>query len=94
MFLICIRDICKPRPATFNFLYLDNIAVGATAATAEKVVAILEKTAKAMLLEAKESAIEFKVSKTELLFASKKRTAEKEEKTLLIRNKIGNIRDP
>jgi hypothetical protein len=38
-----------------------------------KLKQILKRTAKAMLQEARESAIEFNVEKTELLYASRKR---------------------
>jgi hypothetical protein len=68
-----IRDICKTRPDTFTFSYIDDICIGASATSTNKLKQILERTAKAILQEAGESAIEFDVEKTELLYASRKR---------------------
>lgn len=73
LFLLYIRDICKTRPDTFTFSYIDDICIGASARSTESLQQTLEKTAKAILQEAKESAIEFDVEKTELLYASRKR---------------------
>jgi hypothetical protein len=71
LFLLYIRDICKTRPDTFTFSYIDDICIGASAMLTNK--QILKRTAKAILQEAGESAIEFDVEKTELLYASRKR---------------------
>jgi hypothetical protein len=73
LFLLYIRDICKRRPDTFTFSYIDDICIGASARSTKKLKQILEKTARAILQEARESAIEFDVEKTELLYASRKR---------------------
>jgi hypothetical protein len=73
LFLLYIRDICKTRPDTFTFSYIDDICIGASARSTKKLKTILERTAKAILQEAGESAIEFDVEKTELLYASRKR---------------------
>jgi ribonuclease HI len=73
LFLLYIRDICKTRPDTFTFSYIDDICIGASAMSTNKLKQILERTAKAILQEAGESAIEFDVEKTELLYASRKR---------------------
>jgi hypothetical protein len=75
LFLIYIRDICKTRPDTFTFSYIDDICIGASAMSTKKLKQILERTAKAILQEAGESAIEFDVEKIELLYASRKREA-------------------
>jgi hypothetical protein len=73
LFLLYIRDICKIRLDTFTFSYIDNICIGASAMSTNKLKQILKRTAKAILQEARESAIEFDVEKTELLYASRKR---------------------
>jgi hypothetical protein len=73
LLLIYIRDICKTRPDTFHFSYMDNICIGASATSTKKFKQILERTAIAPLQEAKESVIEFDIEKTELLYASHKR---------------------
>jgi hypothetical protein len=52
---------------------MDDICIGASAMSTKKLKKILERTAKAILQEAGESAIEFDVEKTELLYASRKR---------------------
>jgi hypothetical protein len=64
LFLLYIRDICKTRPDTFTFSYIDNICIGASAMLTKKLKKILKRTAKAILQEAKESAIEFDVENT------------------------------
>jgi ribonuclease HI len=73
LFLLYIRDICKTRPDTFTFSYIDDICIGASAKSTKTLKQILENTATAVLREAKQSAIEFDVEKTELLYASRKR---------------------
>jgi hypothetical protein len=73
LFLLYIRDICKTRLDTFTFSYIDDICIGASAMSTNKLKQILKRTAKAILQEARESAIEFDVEKTELLYASRKR---------------------
>jgi hypothetical protein len=73
LFLLYIRDICKTRPYIFTLSYMDDICIGASAMSTKKLKKILERTAKAILEEAGESAIEFDVEKTELLYASRKR---------------------
>ena len=73
LFLLYIRDICKPRPSTFTFSYMDDICLGASARTTAKLKQILERTTTSILQEAKASAIEFEIDKTELLYASRKR---------------------
>jgi len=78
LFLIYIRDICKPRPATFTFSYIDDICVGASRRSVKKIKKTLEQTAKALIREATDNAIEFEVSKTELLYASRKKSLEAE----------------
>ena len=78
LFLIYIRDICKPRPATFTFSYIDDICVGASRRSIKKIKKTLEQTAKALIQEATDNAIEFEVSKTELLYASRKKSLEAE----------------
>ena len=52
---------------------MDDICLGATAISTAKLKQILERTTRAILQEAKESAIEFELEKTELLYASRKR---------------------
>ena len=52
---------------------MDDICLGATATSIAKLKQILERTTKAILQEAKASAIEFELEKTELLYASRKR---------------------
>jgi hypothetical protein len=52
---------------------MDNICIRASAMSTKKLKKILKRTAKAILQEARESAIEFDVEKTELLYASRKR---------------------
>jgi hypothetical protein len=71
--LIYIRDICKTRLDTFTFSYIDDICIGARAKSIRKLKQILQRTAKAILQEARESAIKLDVEKTELLYASRKR---------------------
>ena len=73
LFLLYIRDICKTRPDTFTFSYIDDICIGASARSPKRLKQTLEETANTILQEAKESAIEFDVEKTELLYASRKR---------------------
>jgi hypothetical protein len=73
LFLIYIRDICSARLDTFTFSYIDDICIGPSATSIPKLRQILEKTAKAILQEAKQSAIEFDIEKTELLYASRKK---------------------
>ena len=73
LFSIYVRDICKPRPNTFSFSFIDNICLGASATLIAKLKEILEATTKSIILEAKESAIEFSLEKTELLYVSRKR---------------------
>jgi hypothetical protein len=73
LFLLYIKDICKTRLDTFTFSYIDDICIGASAMSTNKLKQILKRTAKAILQEAGESAIEFDVEKTELLYASRKR---------------------
>ena len=73
LFLLYIRDICRTRQNTFTFSYIDDICIGASARSTKKLKQVLEETAKAILYEARESAIEFDVEKTELLYASRKR---------------------
>ena len=73
LFLLYIRDICKTRLDTFTFSYIDDICIGASASSTKVLQQTLERTAKAILQEAKESAIEFDVEKTELLYASRKK---------------------
>jgi hypothetical protein len=52
---------------------MDDICIGASVMLTKKLKKILKRTAKAILQEARESAIEFDVEKTELLYASRKR---------------------
>ena len=73
LFLLYIRDICKTRPDTFTFSYIDDIYIGASARSISTLKDILERTAKALLRKAKDSTIKFDVEKTELLYASRKR---------------------
>ena len=73
LFLLYIRDICRTRPDTFTFSYIDDICIGASARSTKKLQQTLEQTARAILQEARESAIEFDVEKTELLYASRKK---------------------
>jgi hypothetical protein len=73
LFLIYIRDICRARLDTFTFSYIDDICIRASATSIPKLRQILERTAKAILQEAKQSAIEFNIEKTELLYASRKK---------------------
>lgn len=73
LFLLYIRDICRTRLDTFTFSYIDDICIGASARSTKKLKQILEETARDLLWEARESAIEFDVEKTELLYASRKR---------------------
>ena len=73
LFLIYIRDICRPRPNTFSFSYMDDICLGASATSTTKLKEILKATTKSILLDAKASAVEFEIDKTELLYASRKR---------------------
>ena len=73
LFLLYIRDICRTRPNTFTFSYIDNICIRASARSTKKLKQILEETARAILQEARESVIEFDVEETELLYASRKR---------------------
>jgi hypothetical protein len=65
--------MCKTRLDTFTFSCIDNICIGASAKSIQKLKQILERTVKEILQEARESAIEFDVEKTELLYASRKR---------------------
>jgi hypothetical protein len=73
LFLLYIRDICETRLDTFTFSYIDDICIRASVMSTKKLKKILKRTAKAILQEARESAIEFNVEKTELLYASRKR---------------------
>jgi hypothetical protein len=73
LFLLYIRDICETRLDTFTFSYIDDICIRASVMLTKKLKKILKRTAKAILQEARESAIEFDVEKTELLYASRKR---------------------
>ena len=73
LFLLYIRDICKVRPNTFTFSYINDICIRASARLTKKLKQILKETARAILQEARESAIEFNVEKTKLLYASRKR---------------------
>jgi hypothetical protein len=52
---------------------MDDICIRASAMLTKKLKKILKRTAKAILQEARESAIEYNVEKTELLYASRKR---------------------
>jgi hypothetical protein len=73
LFLIYIRDICRARLDTFTFSYIDDICIGASTTLIPKLRQILKRTAKAILREAKQSAIQFNIEKTELLYASRKK---------------------
>jgi hypothetical protein len=44
-----IRDICKTRPDTFTFSYIDDICIGASARSIKKLKKILERIVKAIL---------------------------------------------
>jgi hypothetical protein len=63
LFLIYIRDICSARLDTFTFYYIDDICIGPSATSRPKLKHILKRTAKAILREAKQSAIEFDIRK-------------------------------
>ena len=52
---------------------MDDICLGASARTTAKLKQILKRTTTSVLQEAKASAIEFEIDKTELLYASRKR---------------------
>jgi hypothetical protein len=55
LFLFYISDICRTRPDTFAFTYIDNICIEASAMSTKKLIQILERTVTALLQEAKES---------------------------------------
>jgi hypothetical protein len=63
LFLIYIRDVCSARLDTFTFYYIDDICIGPSATSRPKLKHILKRTAKAILREAKQSAIEFDIRK-------------------------------
>ena len=73
LFLLYIRDICKTRPNTFTLSYIDDIYIRASARSTKKLQQIVQETARAILREAKDSAIEFDIEKIELLYTSRKR---------------------
>jgi hypothetical protein len=72
LFLLYIRDICKIRLDTFTLSYINDIYIGASVSLIKKLKKILKSTVKAILEEARESAIKFNIEKIELLYASYK----------------------
>src|SRR3954468_12575752 len=73
LFLIYIRDICKPRPNTLLLSYIDDFCLGTTSTLEKKNCKILTYTIQLLIKEAKELAIKFNASKTELLHVSSKK---------------------
>jgi hypothetical protein len=53
LFLVFIRDICRTRLNTFTFSYIYDICIGVSARSTKKLEQILERTATALLQEAK-----------------------------------------